>query len=401
MLENDFIASQILEEEKLLHSTSYQPDVEPRYPGSDVENDELLCLEGPLTPEDETIGAPAPKEDEDKPPKKRFRMQGKNYILTFPQCSVKKEVAAARVEQKFARELKGYIVCEEAHKDGTPHLHVYLSFQKKKHFCKADCFDFIGQKHGNYQVAKSVRGSVEYVTKAGNYVAKGVDVESVLKKKAQKSDTIAQMLMDGKSLVEINKENPGYVMINKRKLEEYETWIQCERAKKSKVEWVPPKLDGLTDANKKIAEWICLNIRQPRKFKAPQLYVHGKANLGKTSFTEWLERSLSVYHMPLTEEFYDLYSDDVDLVVIDEFKGQKTIQWLNEFLQGSVMNIRRKGSQSIKSKNTPVIILSNYTLEECYPKANADGRLDTLRCRLEIVEVDSFIDFYVDRTDIL
>lgn len=390
------------EVQQFLHTTSYQTvDVEPRYPGSDVENDELLCLEGPLTPEDETIARPPEKKDEDKPPKKRFRLQGKNYILTFPQCSIKKEVAAARVEQKFAGELKGYIVCEEAHKDGTPHLHVYLSFHQKKYFCKADCFDFIGEKHGNYQVAKSVRGSVEYVTKAGNYVAKGVDVDSVIKKKTPKNEEVARMLMDGKSLVEINQKDPGYVMLNKRKLEEYATWIHVENSKKQKTEWVPPKTDGLTDANLQIAEWLSKNIRQTRKFKAPQLYIHGKANLGKTSLIEWLEKSLSVFHMPLTEEFYDLYSDEYDLVVVDEFKGQKTIQWLNQFLQGSVMNIRKKGSQSIKLKNIPVIMLSNYTLEECYPKANADGRLDTLRCRLEIIEVDSFIDFYVDRGDIL
>lgn len=59
-------------------------------------------------------------------------MNGKNFILTFPQCSEKKEVAAERLEQKWKDEMKGYIVCEEQHKDGTPHLHVYLSFHARK-----------------------------------------------------------------------------------------------------------------------------------------------------------------------------------------------------------------------------------------------------------------------------
>ena len=210
---------------------------EPRHPGSDVENDELLCLEGPLSPEDETLERPRTEKPKSE---KRFRLQGKNFTITFPQCDVKKEVAVERIEQKYGSDLKGYLVCEEDHKDGTPHLHVYLSFHQKRTFCTTDCFDFIGGKHGNYQVTKSVKAWVEYCTKGTNWVAKGVDVESIKKKKSPKNEIVAQSIMEGKSLVEINKEHAGYVMINKRKLEEYQSWIQCEKAKKQKLEWVPP-----------------------------------------------------------------------------------------------------------------------------------------------------------------
>lgn len=342
---------------------------------------------------------PAPSDAAKKP--KRFRMQAKSYTLTYPQCATKKEVAAERIEKQWGDELKGYIVSEEDHKDGTPHLHAFIQFKQPKSFSNSNCFDFIAGQHGSYEVTKDIRNWVTYVTKDGKYVAKGVDVESIKKKKAPKSDDVARQLMEGKSLVEINKENPGYVMINKRKLEEYEGWVRNEKAKASKLEWVPPVIDGLTDTNKQIAQWICLNIRQPRKFKDPQLFITGKKNLGKTSLIEWLGQFLSVYHIPQTEDFYDLYTDDYDLVVFDEFKGQKTIQWMNLFLQGSAMNIRKKGSQYMKMKNVPVIILSNYTLGDCYPKANEDGRLETLRARVEEVEVDSFIDFYKDRSDIL
>lgn len=325
---------------------------------------------------------------------KKFRMQGKNFTLTFAQCATTKEVATERIEKRWGKELIGYIVSEEAHKDGTPHLHAFLQFREKQQFNKPDCFDFIGGKHGSYEVTKNIRNWVTYVTKDGKYVAKGLDVEAIKKKKAGKSDDVAKQLMEGKSLSEINKENPGYVMINKRKLEEYESWVRNEKAKASKLEWVPPPIAGLTDANKQIAEWICSNIRSQRKFKDPQLFITGKKNLGKTSLIEWLGQFLSVYHIPQTEDFYDLYTDDYDLVVFDEFKGQKTIQWMNLFLQGSAMNIRKKGSQYMKMKNLPVIILSNYTLGDCYPKANEDGRLETLRARLIEIEIDSFIDFY-------
>lgn len=359
---------------------------EPAFTNSDVD-DELMCREPPLSPD----APPPPKQKKAK----GFRMQGLNFSLTYPQCDTKKEVAAERIEQKFKDSLKGYIVCEEDHKDGTPHLHVLIQLKERLRTRDPNYFDFICNQHGNYQVTKSVRAWVLYVTKAGNYVAKGVDVESITKKRASKNEVVAKMLHEGKTMVEIDKEDPGYVMINKRKIEEYASWVECMRSKRSKIDWIPPKIDGLTDSNLKIAEWILKNIRQPRAFKAPQLYIHGPRNLGKTSLIEWLEKSLSVYHMPMTEEFYDLYADDFDIVVLDEFKGQKTIQFLNQFLQGSPMPIRKKGSQGMKYKNLPVVILSNYSLSECYVKAANDGRLSTLECRLEIVEVDSFIDFYL------
>ena len=322
-------------------------------------------------------------------------MQGKNYTLTYAKCTITKECAAANIEKEFGDSIVGYVVSEELHKDGTPHLHAFVQFKEKKTFSKPDCWDFVAGQHGSYEVTKNVRNWITYVTKDGKYLAKGIDVEAITKKKNPKSGDIAKMIMEGKTLEEINESEPGYFMLNKRKLEDYETWVHCQRNKKSKDAWVAPDFTKLTDANKQIAEWLCSNIRQPRKFKDPQLFITGKRNLGKTSLIEWLERSLSVYHIPITEDFYDLYSDDYDLVVMDEFKGQKTIQWMNLFLQGSKMNIRKKGSQMLKQKNLPVIILSNYSLGDCYPKARDDGRLETLQARVLEVEVDSFIDFYL------
>lgn len=348
-------------------------------------------MESPADDEPETLDKPAQTETVKNT--KGFRIDGKNFILTFPQCDRKKEEAIQWIEHKFQQELKGYIVCEEAHADGTPHLHVFLSFHKRKNIRQPDYFDCIGGKHGNYQVCRSAKNSIQYVVKAGNYIAKGVDVEQTKKEKT--GDKVARLIDEGKTLAEVKEEESGYFLMNKRKIEDYATWVECEKARKSKIDWIPPKLDGLTGANLQIAEWICKNIRQTRSFKAPQLFITGKPNLGKTSLVEWLKKSLSVYLFPMEEEFYDHYTDLDDLVVLDEFKGQKKITFLNEFLQGSTMSIRKKGTQGIKQKNIPVIILSNLTLEACYKKANEDGRLDSLRSRLLIVEVTKFIDFYL------
>ena len=377
--------------EEPLHTTAYQL-ADMYSPGEEYDAGALLCLEGPLSDEDETLEKRSLTERPKKKPE--FRMNGKNFILTFAQCSAKKEEAAERIERKWKEEMKGYIVCEEKHQNGDPHLHVYLSFHKRKNFKSHDCFDFIGGQHGSYEVVRHVRKSVEYVTKGGNYVAKGLDVESIKSKKAPKNESVAKMLMEGKSMEEVNEHEPGYVMINKRKLEEYGTWVRLLKHRKEKEDYKPPTIEGLNGADLQIAQWITANIRSSRPFKAPQLFIHGERNRGKTSLIEHLEKSLSVYHIQVTEDFYDAYDDDYDLAVMDEFKGQKTLQWMNEFLQGSKMTLRKKGSQYLKSKNIPVIILSNYSLSECYPKAANDGRLSTLEARLEVVQVEKFIQVY-------
>jgi len=95
--------------------------------------------------------------------------------------------------------------------------------------------------------------------------------------------------------------------------------------------------------------------------------------------------------MPVNEDFYDFYSDEgTDLIVLDEFKASKPIQVLNQWLDGQQLTVRVKGGQRMKLKNHPFIILSNYTLEECY--TGAFTRLDTLRARLCEIEIEDALD---------
>ena len=102
--------------------------------------------------------------------------------------------------------------------------------------------------------------------------------------------------------------------------------------------------------------------------------------------------------MPLDEEFYDGFDENMyDMVVLDEYKAQKRIQFLNTFVQGSTMPLRIKGAQTLKSKekgNLPVIVLSHYTIEGCYSKADS-MIIDTLKARfLEVTLPEgSFLKF--------
>lgn len=96
---------------------------------------------------------------------------------------------------------------------------------------------------------------------------------------------------------------------------------------------------------------------------------------------------------------YDEYEDkDYDLIVMDEFKAQKSITWMNGFVQGGLpfpLNRRYVGTR--KEKNLPVIVLSNYSIRGAYEKVNMFNpeRLDSLEGRFVQINVNKFIDLKI------
>lgn len=106
--------------------------------------------------------------------------------------------------------------------------------------------------------------------------------------------------------------------------------------------------------------------RGKRVMKEKQLWISSEPNCQKTTFVLALEKFFKTYWMPF-EDFDDFYSDDMyDMAVFDEFKGQRTLQWMNLWLQGSPMVVRFKGGQYFKMLNIPTIILSNFEPDQAY-----------------------------------
>ncbi len=117
-------------------------------------------------------------------------------------------------------------------------------------------------------------------------------------------------------------------------------------------------------------------------------------NLGKTGLVMKLAKFFRIYWVPLDSHYLDDYEDSgYDLVVFDEYKGQKSITWMNSFVQGSPFPVNRRYHSTIKEKNIPVIVLSNYSIEQAYDKVHMLNplRLDTIRSRFQVEQVCSFI----------
>lgn len=324
-----------------------------------------------------------------------FRLRAKKIFLTYPQCPLPKYQAEQNLTFVYGEQLLWYIIAKEQHEDGSPHLHLALEFREEFRTTKPDAFDFVGEKHGNYQAMKNQLNCVKYVTKGGNYISQGIDVEAILMKKAGKHGEVARLVLEGKTLEEINEENPGYVLNNKRKLEEYIAWNQKRNLKKTLTGWTPIAEEDLRDMDpqdQKIGVWLNNNIKQQREFRQNQLYIHGPPKTGKSSFLGKLASMISVYWVPKDEDFYDDWENGLyDLAVFDEFTHTKTMQWMNSFLDGSKTYLRQKGRQILKTDNVPVIICSNYTLEQNYPKLFEAAKLEPLLSRVEVVEVKDFI----------
>lgn len=319
---------------------------------------------------------------------KAKQMTGTNWFLTFPQTNCPKELAKERLLTAQRIQIKGFMIAQEQHQDGNHHLHIGLWLHKKA-TVPPNYFDFVVGKHGNYLRMRSGYGTVNYLTKEdttpisyglvpvpGSAVAK----EQTANKKAMKSQsgsrsksnlsiTITTAIQSGCSEREVHDIDPGYFLREKRKIQEYITWWASQQANTKSLSWKELTYNG-TDVNTRlIVDWLNLNIKKSRAFKQEQLYISGPMNSRKTSLLLKLSEYLRTYEIPM-EDFYDLYPHpEPDLLWMDEYKGQKTIQFLNLIAQGAPMTLRIKGAQKMKLKNIPLIVLSNLTIAQCYHKA--------------------------------
>lgn len=330
-----------------------------------------------------------------------FRLKCKACFLTWPQNDMTKEDCLSRVIKVLEPEgLEWAVVASELHKDGTPHLHAICKFKADGVDIKNanPVLDSITGKHGNYQSARSPTKVLRYVIKDDNYLTFG-DVPP-FKKDEPKIAQFAACLLTGGSFADCVKIDAGQALLQKRKLEDFEGYCKRIRSVDSLLVWKPPTYTGTVPELLQLTDWLTRNILVKRKFRQEQLYIWGPPAIGKTTFIMQLSRFLRIYNIPTDEDYYDDWEDgSYDLAVMDEFKGHKTVQWLNRWLDGSMMPIKKKGAQYLKRTNVPTIILSNYSPEECYHNAlQKDARfsvaLSALLSRMTCIALQSHFNLF-------
>lgn len=139
----------------------------------------------------------------------RFRIEACHWFLTYPRCDMPRE----RALEIFTvictgrdRKIEKYLICQEKHQDGYPHLHAYLKLDKSMEITRPDFWDIAGF-HGNYASCRSPKNVICYVKKDGDFIA-NFDVSVFLKK--TKSEIGAE-LISGKPLKQVCMENPQVI----------------------------------------------------------------------------------------------------------------------------------------------------------------------------------------------
>lgn len=281
----------------------------------------------------------------------------KGWFLTYPKCGWSKEDVLVALQDRmhqFQLIIEEYIICEEKHKDGSPHLHAFLKLDRKVRL-KGDRFDIeiLGEKkHGDYEPAKSWNSVKKYIVKGdpktANYIA-NFDVEAVFKKQNKKIgikelesdplDLLEQGIITGFQLANFVKNQNIYKLLKQKRNGEQFNFDE--------------------------------EVEKKRHF-----WFYGNSNSGKTYNLRKMmkEDPKNWFQIPTNNDWVG-YNNEVNLY-IDEYKGQLTIQELNRICDGgSKVNV--KGGTTVLNPKCVVYVCSNFNIKECYKKVE-EPILETL-----------------------
>ena len=271
--------------------------------------------------------------------------KAKGWFLTYPQCPCPKEDCLADLRdglmEKRKLTIEEYVIAEEKHESGDPHLHAFIKLDKRIRFNKT-LFDIIYEGktyHGHYEVAKSWRAVERYCKKEGDFIS-NFDVKAAQNKQAKKIG-VKELESDPLELLEKGVIN-GFQLVN---------FVKNQNMYK------------LLKQKRKADEEINLDIEKKRHF-----WIYGESNSGKTYYVRKLikENPNDWFQIPLNNDWAG-YNNEKNLY-LDEFKGQLTIQELNRICDGGA-KVNVKGSSTQLKQDVVVYICSNYNIKECYKKS--------------------------------
>lgn len=309
------------------------------------------------------------------------------------------------------------IVASELHKDGFPHIHIFLEYSRKRNIKDPRHFDhFCGGQHGNISTVNSAHKTLAYITKDSIYELFGItqkQLDIILSGTSYVLGEVAAYIADNPDINEVAIKFPTHFI-------HYHTGLshlcQIHRHRQSTrispMNWDLFRLavsqhcpsDSIPNSLSLLVAWVLVNfdrnISHPRPLRAPQLWLHGTTGCGKTRFLAFMSEHYRGYLLPAMENFYGGYNDfDIDYLYLDEFHGNKKLYFLNSLLGGEPMNMAFKGGQYCKRSNKPVIICSNQTPVQCYSNISIHRPLvwDAFLSRLLVIDIsDANLHFFLD-----
>nr|AHW57433.1 Rep [Jatropha mosaic virus] len=262
------------------------------------------------------------------PSVQRFRVQSKNYFLTYPRCSLTKEEALSQLENLVTPVNKKFIkICRELHENGEPHLHVLIQFEGKYQCTNNRFFDLVSPTrsthfHPNIQGAKSSSDVKSYIDKDGDTVEWGefqIDGRSARGGCQSANDTYAKALnaSSAEEALQIIKEEQPKDFI----LQNHNIRSNLERIfAKAPEPWVPLfPLSSFTNVPDEMKEWADDYFGRgsaARPERPISVIVEGDSRTGKTMWARALgPHNYLSGHLDFNHR---VYSNEVEYNVIDD-----------------------------------------------------------------------------------
>ncbi len=338
-------------------------------------------------------------------------MRSKAFFLTYPQCPLSKEILSDYYNKVLLNGQKQlHIICEEEHKDGSPHLHAYIKFETVFTVSSASFYDIPVKNdrtyHPNVQTVRSPAAVVRYIRKGGKLLYSGItdlEMDMILAKGVGKLAAVAERIATNPAAYdEVIAEDPSLMLSHHSGMKALRLWAINRKMQQSIIPIALPDqpiadlFEGGHTAEHTIYNWLSTNMYHKRPFKAPQLWIWSpQPNTGKTSLVRALAKLYRRFEMPFNS-FVDGYDDaSYDLITFDDYSKStcKTISFLKRFLQGDVLPLNQKGTSSMKHKNLPVIFTSNFSPQQIYSKVDPQV-LRPLLVRLLIVQIPVLPPFF-------
>lgn len=205
-----------------------------------------------------------------------FRVCARNIFLTYPKCGLHQEI-----HDHWSKEAEATTALEQ-HEDGQPHVHAVLRYSTKQDIRNERRFDFQGF-HPNIQGCKSLRHSLQYISKHGNVLGSTGDACRPSRHDAL-TDLLATSCDSSTFMAGFQRIDPARFIVNYQQLEYFAARRfggKSDCVMRNRIEFkVPTPLD----------DWVNTNL-----FPSPErpkcLVLIGPTRLGKT---EWA-RSLGVH----------------------------------------------------------------------------------------------------------
>ena len=268
----------------------------------------------------------------------------KGWFCTWPHCPLSKEDALAVLKTAKLPEIVEYVIAEELHDDGQPHLHAFIKLAKKVRFAQA-AFD-LGEYHGHYEPAKSWRAVAAYCKKEGNYIS-NIDLDAARHMKAKKNLDLINM--DPKEAVQ-----QGYI-----------GFCSLPMFLKAKREW--KNLEEVPLLIERKCYWI---------YGEPRL---GKSYACRVAFPELYEKAQN--------KWWDGYQGE-SAVLIDDFDKQGAClgHLLKIWADNYRFNAEIKGGM-VRPCYTTLLVTSNYTPDQIFKD---DAELcDAVTSRFKVIKLEN------------